>query len=62
MLRVMTPQQFSTPLVSGSVDPGEIYNSIKKAWRESQARRIHERVMKELEELERLNAVADTDK
>jgi hypothetical protein len=62
MLRAMTPQQFSTPLVSGSVDPGEIYNSIKKAWRESQARRIHERVMKEIEELERLNAAADTDK
>jgi hypothetical protein len=62
MLRVMTPQQFSTPLVSASVDPGEIYNSIKKAWRESQARRIHERVMKEIEELERLNAAADTDR
>ena len=53
MLRVMTPMQFSTPLVSGSVDPGEIYGSIKKAWREWQERRIHERVMKEIEELER---------
>ena len=62
MLRVMTPQEFSTPLVSRSVDPGEIYNGIRKAWRESQARRIHERVMKELEELERLNAAADPEK
>ena len=58
MLRVMTPQQFSTPLISGSADPGEIYNGIRNAWREWQARRIHERVMKELEELERLNAAA----
>jgi hypothetical protein len=62
MLRVMTPQEFSTPLVSGSVDPGEIYNSIKSAWRDWQARRIHERVMKEIEELERLNAAAGVDK
>jgi hypothetical protein len=62
MLRVMTPQEFSTPLVSGSVDPGGIYNSIKKGWREWQARRIHERVTKELEEFERLNAAADTDR
>src|SRR5262245_22414581 len=61
MLRVMTPQMFSTPLISGSADPGEIYNGIKNAWREWQARRIHERVMKELEELERLNAAADVD-
>ena len=58
MLRVMTPQEFSTPLISGSADPGEIYNGIKNAWRDWQARRIHERVMKELEELERLNAGA----
>src|SRR5262245_45114631 len=54
MLRVMTPQGFSTPLVSGSADPGKIYNGIKNAWRERQARRIHERVMEEIEELERL--------
>jgi len=58
MLRVMTPQAFSVPLISGSADPGEIYNGIKNAWREWQARRIHERVMKELEELERLDAAA----
>jgi hypothetical protein len=57
----MTPQAFSTPLISGSADPGEIYNGVKNAWREWQARRIHERVMKELEELERLNAAADED-
>jgi hypothetical protein len=57
MLRVMTPQEFSTPpLISGSVDPGQIINSMKQAWRDWQARRIHERVVKEIEELERLNA------
>ena len=58
MLRAMTPQEFSTPLISGSVDPGSIMNSIKKAWREREARRVHERVMQELEELERLNQQA----
>jgi hypothetical protein len=58
MLRVMTPQAFSVPLISGSADPGEIYNGLKNAWRDWQARRIHERVMKEIEELERLNAAA----
>jgi len=51
MLRFMTPQEFSTPLISASADPGEIYNSIKKAWRDWQARRVHERVMKEIEAL-----------
>jgi hypothetical protein len=61
MLRVMTPQEVSTPLVSGSADPGEISNAIKNAWREWQARRIHERVMKEIEELERQNAAAGVD-
>jgi hypothetical protein len=59
MLRVMTPQEFSTPpLIGGSVDPGQIINGIKDAWRDWEARRIHERVVKEIEELERLNAAA----
>lgn len=62
MLRVMTPQAFSTPpLIGGSVDPGEIINSIKHAWRERQARRIHERVLKEVEELERQRAANPDD-
>src|SRR5262245_6289702 len=26
MVRMMTPQAFSTPLISGSADPGQIYN------------------------------------
>jgi hypothetical protein len=52
MLRVMTPQEFSTPaLIGASVDPGSIYNDFKKAWRDWQARRIHERVTKEVEAL-----------
>src|SRR5689334_25359706 len=35
MLRVMTPQEFSTPpLISGSVDPGQMINSIKQSWRD----------------------------
>jgi hypothetical protein len=61
MVRMMTPQEFSTPLISGSVDPGEIMNGIKKAWRDWQARRIHERVVKELEEFERMRAVAGSE-
>lgn len=61
MLRIMTPQEFSTPLIGGSVDPGSIYNDIKKAWREWEARRIHERVTKEVEELERRRAESGAD-
>jgi hypothetical protein len=59
MVRMMTPQEFSTPAIGGSVDPGSIYQSIRNAWRDWQARRIHERVMRELEELERLNRAAE---
>ena len=58
MLRVMTPQEFSTPLISVSTDPGSIYNNIRKAWRDWQAHRIHERVVKELEEIERMRSAA----
>jgi hypothetical protein len=58
MVRMMTPQEFSTPLIGMSTDPGEMLNSIKKAWREWQARRIHARVEKELEEFERMRAAA----
>jgi hypothetical protein len=59
MVRMMTPQEYSTPLIGGSVDPGSIYQSIRNAWRDWQARRIHQRVMRELEELERLNRAAE---
>jgi hypothetical protein len=62
MLRMMTPQAFATPLISGSVDPGDIYNDFKRAWRGWQARRIHERVMRELEELERLRGAEEASK
>lgn len=61
MLRVMTPQEFSSPLIGGSVDPGSLYNGMKKAWREWQERRAHERVVKELEEFERARAAAGQD-
>ena len=61
MVRMMTPQEFSTPLIGMSTDPGAIYNDIKKAWREWQARRIHERVVKEIEELERMRAASGKD-
>ena len=61
MVRMMTPQEFSTPLIGVSTDPGAIYNDIKKAWREWQARRIHERVVKEIEELERMRAASGKD-
>ena len=59
MLRVMTPQEFSTPLISATVDPGDIYNGFRRGWRDWQARRIHERVARELEELERLRAAEE---
>jgi hypothetical protein len=61
MLRMMTPQEFSTPpLIGGTVDPGEMINSIKQAWRDWQARRIHERVMKEVEALKAAAAESDS--
>jgi hypothetical protein len=60
MLRMMTPQAFSTPLISGSVDPGQMINSVKQAWRDWQARRIHERVMKEVEALKAAAAESDS--
>ena len=55
MVWMITPMEFSTPLISTSVDSGNIYNGLKRAWRDWQARRIHERVTRELEELERLS-------
>ena len=58
MLRVMTPQAFTPPLISASADPGAIYNEIKKAWREWQARRVRARIEKELEQL---RAASDSD-
>lgn len=62
MLRIMTPQEFSTPLIGGSVDPGSLYNDFKKAWRDWQARRIHERVTKEVEALRGASeSTVDTD-
>jgi hypothetical protein len=62
MVRMMTPMEFSTPLISANVDPGDIYNNFKRAWRDWQARRIHERVVRELEELERLRAAEGASK
>jgi len=61
MLRVMTPYEFSTPLVSASTDPGAMYHAITRTWRDWQERRIHERVVKELEEFERLRTESDQD-
>ena len=62
MLRVMTPKEFSPPLISASVDPGSVYNSFKQGWRDWQARRIHERIEREREELERLRADGEASK
>ena len=59
MLRAMTPAEYSIPLISGSVDPGSIVQSIRGAWRDWQGRRIEKRVMRELEELERRNRAAE---
>jgi len=54
MVAVMTPREFSAPAISpagGGVDPGAIWHSIRGAWRDWQERRIHERVMREVEAL-----------
>ena len=61
MLRMMTPREYSTPPIGGggSVDPGSIFQSIRSAWRDRQARRFQKRVMHELEELERRNRAAE---
>src|SRR5688572_33395169 len=59
MLRMMTPQMFSTPLISATVDPGDVYDGFKRSWRDWQARRIRARVTRELEELERLRATEE---
>ena len=56
---MMTPQAFSTPLISATVDPGDVYNGFKRSWRDWQAHRIRERVTRELEELERLRAAEE---
>ena len=58
MVRVMTPQEYSTPPIGGSADPGSIFRGIRSAWRDWQARHIQKRIMRELEELERLNRAA----
>jgi hypothetical protein len=50
---MMTPQEFSPPLISGSVDPGDIYNGFTRAWRDWQERRTRDRIARELEEFER---------
>ena len=59
MLRMMTPQVFSTPLISATVDPGDVYNGFKRPWRDWQAHRIRARVTRELKELERLRAAEE---
>jgi hypothetical protein len=57
MLDAMTPEPFrDNALYRVSVDPGAIYQGIVNAWREWQARRIHERVTKELEDFLRAQA------
>jgi len=55
---MMTPPEFSTPLISAGADPGAVYNEMKKAWREWQVRRIHDRVVKEIEDFERRRSAA----
>ena len=59
---MMTPQEFSTPLISATVDPGDVYNGFRRAWRDGQAQRIRARITRELEELERLRAAEEASK
>jgi hypothetical protein len=58
MLGAATPEPFRDNVMypGVSVDPGAIYHGIAKAWRDWQARRIHERVTKELEDFIRAAA------
>lgn len=58
MVAAVTPEPFRDNVMypGVSVDPGAIYHGIVKAWRDWQARRIHERVTKELEEFLRATA------
>jgi hypothetical protein len=57
MVSAVTPEAFrGNVMYSVSVDPGAIYHGIVSAWRDWQARRIHERVTQELEEFLRATA------
>lgn len=58
MVAAVTPEPFRDNVMypGASVDAGAIYHGIMKAWRDWQARRIHERVTKELEEFLRVTA------
>lgn len=53
-LRMMTPEAFRAGVLYPccvSVDPGEIVNGIKSAWRSRQEQRVRERIRKEVEAL-----------
>ena len=57
MVAAVTPEAFrGNAIYQVSVDPGAIYQSIMKGWRDWQARRIHDRVTKELEDFLRETA------
>jgi hypothetical protein len=56
MLAAINPEFRDNVIYRVSVDPGAIYQGIMSAYREWQARRIHERVTKELEDFLRAKA------
>jgi hypothetical protein len=53
-LSVVTPEAFRGGVFTAAevrVDPGEMYGGVKKAWRSWQARRVRERIAREVADL-----------
>ena len=59
-LAQVTPEEFRSSVLYPTgitVDPGEMFNGLKSAWRSWQEKRVRERIGKELKELEELRRV-----
>jgi hypothetical protein len=56
-LAQVTPEEFRSSVLYPAgitVDPGEMFNGLKSAWRSWQEKRVRERIAKEMEELRRV--------